>query len=140
MNISVGEAVLILIVYVLCLARLTRLINGDRVFDWLRLIPARKMREAQMEYAEASAHGQGQRAARAADRVRRWDTVLYFVQCPWCVGMWFSIASASVPVWIIGWPWWYFPALGLAASHLIGVCARFADTEEIEIEDGTDTT
>jgi hypothetical protein len=84
---------------------------------------------------EALAHGQLVRAALFARRAERWDAVLYFVECPWCVGMWLAFATAWVPLYFADNPVARYVALALAVSHLIGLCARFADTEEVDIED-----
>lgn len=111
---------LVLVIYVLAVARITRLINADTVFDRIRLIPARAARSALLA---------GDDKSRA-----RWDTVVYFLECPWCVGMWISLATAIVPVLMLHWAWWTFLPLALAASHLVGVFSFAADTEEMGIE------
>jgi hypothetical protein len=135
---SLGYAILVLAVYVLALARLTRLINADKITDRLRTYPASKLREATLVHTEAVAHGQTARAAMFRDRMARWDKVLYFVQCPWCVGMWLAFGTVWAPMYFHENPVVRYVAVALAASHLIGVCARFADTEEIDIEDDDD--
>lgn len=130
--------VLLLIIWALALMRVTRLINADAITNKLRLYPAGKLREATLRKHEAITAGWDTNAEHADRSQRRWATVLEFVQCPWCVGMWAALLSSPLPVWVLGWPWWSFLPLALAASHLIGVCARFADTEEIEIVDAED--
>ncbi|QHB37313.1 hypothetical protein I5G58_gp011 [Mycobacterium phage BirdsNest] len=135
MNISTGHAVLVLVIFVLAIARLTRIINADKIADPIRLWPAGKVREATLAGHEARAHGRSAEAAVYARRQQRWATAFEFVQCPWCVGWWFALAGAIVPVWFIGWPWWAMFPVALATSHLVGVLARFADTDEIDIED-----
>jgi hypothetical protein len=132
---SLGYATLVLIVYVLALARLVRLINGDRITDRLRLYPAGKQKTAVLQRKEALNTGQLTAAAEAEQRIMRWDKVSYFVQCPWCVGMWLAFGSAWVPLYHHDNAVARYVAVALAASHLIGLFARFADTEEIEIED-----
>lgn len=138
MQISTGHAVLVLIIYVLAVMRITRLINADTITGFIRVYLATKVREATLDANEAAAHGQTARAAQAHAREQRWATAFEFIQCPWCVGWWVALAGALVPVWWIGWPWWAIFGVAAAASHLVGVCARFADTEEIEIEDADD--
>lgn len=93
---DLGYATLVLIVYTLAVMRLTRLINGDKITDRLRLYPAGKLRAAQLVRAEALGHGQLQRAADAERQIERWDKVLYFIECPWCVGMWLAFGTAWV--------------------------------------------
>ena len=138
MNISTGYAVLVLIIYNLAVMRITRLINADTITSFVRVYPATKVREATLARNEAVAHGRGTEAARYARQEQRWATVFDFVQCPWCVGWWVALAGAAVPVWWIGWPWWAAFPVAAAASHVVGVCARFADTEEIEITEADD--
>jgi hypothetical protein len=135
MHISTGHAVVVLIIFVLAIMRLTRLVNADQVSDFFRLWIAGKVRQATLEVEEAAAHTQGARAVRAMDRRDRWSTAFEFVQCPWCIGWWFALAGAYVPVWYIGWPWWSLFPVALATSHLVGLLARFSDTEEIEVEE-----
>ena len=127
--------VLILAVYVLAVARVTRLINGDKILDRLRLYPAGKLREATLARQEAEQLGQTTRAAMLARTQERWDKALYFVGCPWCVGMWLALGTSWVPLFFAHNPVARYLGVALAASHIIGVCARFADTEDIEIED-----
>lgn len=138
MQITTGHAVLVLVIFVLAIARLTRLVNADKIASFVRLWPASKVRENTLARNEAVAHGRGAEAARYARQEQRWAGVYEFVQCPWCVGWWFALAGAYVPVWFIGWPWWAVFPVALATSHLVGVLARFADTEEIDIEDAAD--
>jgi hypothetical protein len=130
---SLGCQILTLSIYTLAVARITRLINADMVIDGLRLIPVRKMRAAQDAVTEARLHGQVARADILAVSVRRWSTLNYFLACPWCVGFWVALATAIIPVRIIGWPWWALFPVGLAASHLVGVFAFTADTEDTEV-------
>lgn len=132
---SLGYAVLVLVVYVLALMRLVRLVNADTILDRPRLAIAERARGAALVALEASAHGQTERARVYNDKKRRWETALYFVQCPWCVGMWLAFGSAWVALFYHDNVVARYVAVALAASHLIGVCARFADTEEIDIED-----
>ncbi|QPX62123.1 membrane protein [Mycobacterium phage Indlovu] len=133
-----GYAVLVLIVWVLAVMRLTRLINGDKITDRLRLWPANKIRTGQLARAEALGHGQLNRAAEAEEHIQRWDKVLYFIECPWCVSMWVAFGSAWVPLFYSENVVARYFGVALAASHLVGVLARFADTEEIDIEDDDD--
>jgi hypothetical protein len=140
--VSTGTALLILAVYALAVMRLTRLINADTITSFVRLYPATRVREATLQADEAAAHGQREILNAALKRQQRWATVFDFVQCPWCIGMWWPLLTAWAPMLLIGWfaqPWYLdvvvYLGVVLATSHLVGVCARFADTEEIEIED-----
>ena len=135
MRLNLGYTLLVLVIYALAVARITRLINADTILDRPRVWIAGKARGALLVAREAAAHGQLERERLFVATARRWQTLMYFVQCPWCVGMWMALLTAWLPVWILGWPWWTLIPLGLAVSHLVGISARFADTEEMAIED-----
>lgn len=135
---SLGYATLVLIVYVLAAMRLVRLINGDTILDRLRLIPARHAKANKDIADEAQRLGQVVRAEMFREKVGRWNKVLYFIECPWCVGMWVAFGTAWAPLFLHDQVIVRYVGIALATSHLIGVCARFADTEEIEIEDADD--
>lgn len=130
--------VIVLTVYALAVARLTRLINADTILDKPRLAIITRARASRMDANEARALGQDVRATLLERRAQRWATFNYFIQCPWCVGMWVGLLTAIVPVHLLDWPWWTWLPVALATSHLVGVCARFADTEEIEVLDDGD--
>jgi len=130
---GLGNQILILSLYSLAVMRLTRLVNHDTVLDAVRLIPVRKVRAAQAAVAESARLGQAERAAIFGATVRRWSTVMYFLECPWCVGFWLSLATAVAPVRLIGWPWWAVIPVALAVSHLVGVLAFAAHTEDTEV-------
>lgn len=130
---SLGYVILVLTIYVLAAARLTRLINFDKITDPLRLIPARRAETAKTLAYEASSAGQSARADLYSRRQDRWLTVYEFAGCPWCVGFWVSLAGAVIPVAIVGWPWWSVIAVALAASHVIGLLAPLSADDDIEI-------
>ncbi|AVJ50122.1 hypothetical protein SEA_MEGATRON_7 [Mycobacterium phage Megatron] len=133
---------LALVILTLAVARVTRLVNSDKISDPIRVAIASRVRHHTLIAAEAEAHNQSQRAAEAHRREARWAGVYEFVQCPWCIGMWVSLGGAAVLVWVIKYSWtidwWALLPVALAVSHLVGVLARFADTEEIEIEDAAE--
>lgn len=94
--------------FVLTAARLTRLVNADIIGDPVRV------------------------------RAARWrgpdSTLVYFLGCVWCVGLWLSLLLAIPTVAYLGWPWWSLLPLGLSASHIVGLLARLDDDEDIDIE------
>lgn len=135
MKIDLGYAVLVLSLYVLAVARLTRLVNYDAVFDPIRLRVFGRANAARAAVTEASGLGQVARAEMLGGGLRRWNAAVYFIGCPWCVGFWLALSTAILPVLVIGWPWWALFPVGLAASHLVGVFDFAADTEDVEIED-----
>ncbi|AQT78314.1 hypothetical protein B1R94_02280 [Mycolicibacterium litorale] len=126
---------LILAIYVLAVARLTRLINFDVVADPIRVAVARRASVAKSAAAEATLADQYTTAALHQRREGRWNTAAYLLECPWCIGFWLCLASAYAPVAIIGWPWWSLFPVALAASHIIGIAARLAaPDDEMSIE------
>lgn len=135
---NLGYAILVLTIWALAVMRLTRLINADTILDAPRLWIAARVKESKLAADEAHALGQTVRSDIFRRRQHRWAKTMYFVQCPWCVGMWLAFVTAWVPLYFHTSQVARYIALALACSHLIGVCARFADTEEIEIEDDDD--
>lgn len=130
---SLGHIILILVIYVLAVARVTRLVNFDAVLDRLRLWIGRRAVVAQGAADEASAAGQMVLAASAGKRAARWNTVTYFLGCPWCVGFWVSLAGAPFAVGIIGWQWGCVVPVALAGSQLVGMLAGLSVDETVEI-------
>lgn len=130
---SLGQQLLILAIYVLAVARITRLINLDKIAAPLRDWVERKV-TVHASIAERSSDPDTATRAQAAHH--RWDVAAYFVACPWCIGFWLSLVTGILPVALIGWPWWALFPVALAASHLIGVTARFApdDDEEFPVQ------
>jgi hypothetical protein len=129
--VDLGHELLILFLYMLSVARATRLINTDTILDKPRLYPVRRMREARAALNEAKHHNQQTQAEQHAASVRRWYTVDEFVRCAWCVGMDLSLPTAIIPVHLIGWPWWALFPVALTTSYLVGVFAPAANTEPI---------
>lgn len=91
----IHSAWLIVVLTMLAVARATRLVNEDAIFDrqrtWL--------------------------LARSPDKVG------YLITCPWCVSIW--VAAAGAPIvyfWHCTWPV-QIGLLALAASHVTGLLA-----------------
>ena len=123
---NLGEFLLTIVtltIYVGAGARLTQIVNSDKVFDPVRLRIARREVNENDAAAEATHREQFVIAAQHQRRARRWNTLYEFLGCPWCVGWWVSLAGAAAPVAVLGWSWWTLPAVALAASHVIGLAA-----------------
>lgn len=135
---SLGAGILTVFTYVLAVMRLTRLINGDTILDWLRAIPMNKAHAARNAMNQARRSGQLTTAAMLEKQSRRWSMVLYYLECPWCVGMWIVFATVWLPMFFAHVVVVQYIGFALAASHLIGVFAFAADTEEVEVEEDTD--
>ena len=128
-------SVFVAVVWVLAVARLTRLVNQDVVFDPVRLWVASRVRGA----------GDAAAAAEVLDRVgagrvwrrgeRRWLTVEYFLSCPWCVSVWVAGVSAWVPLWFAGNAVAVYVGVVLAASYVVGVAAELLNDEDVAIEE-----
>lgn len=63
---------LVFLLYVLAVMRVTRLINFDTIMDWLHI-------------------GLGHKFGPGSWQVE-------FAKCPWCIGMWVSLATAWAPL------------------------------------------
>ncbi len=131
MSDNLGHTLLILALYVLVAARLTRLVNYDTILDPARLWIARRASTATI----AAAHQELPEAKEPfLRRQRRWTATADFLACPWCVGIWVSAACSPAVVAVLDWPWWTVTVLTPAASHLIGVADPLA-SEDMEIVD-----
>lgn len=135
MNHSLGYVLLVLAIYVLVAARLTKLINSDKITDPLRLAIARPGTAALNSRLEAQAAGQSALAEEYGRKVQRWKFWYEFAQCPWCVGWWVSLIAGVPVVWHLRWSWWWLVPLALAASHLIGIGAVLAEDDDIRVVD-----
>lgn len=130
---SLGYQILVLAVYALAVARLTRLINMDTVADPLRVALTRRFNDARALAVESEAAGRAHAQSRHRRAQARWGKALYFIGCPWCVGMWVALGTAWAPLYAHDHPVVRYLGVVLAVSHLVGVGARLANTEELEI-------
>jgi hypothetical protein len=132
----VAQILIVLTIYVLTCARITRLINSDMILDRPRLWVVGRLRHHQDAVKEAGLKGQHSVVEIHGAHVRRWANLHYFLECPWCVSIWVCLALAYPAVRLVCWPWWAALPVALAASHLIGVFAFAADTEDTEVVEG----
>jgi len=131
---SLGNILLVLTGYVLTVASLTRLVNYDRIFDKVRLWPARRASVAATAAREAEANNMPTEHVAAVRRYQRWVTLSDFLACPWCVSPWIAAPCAPVPIQVIGWPLWTLIPLVLATRYLVGIADRWV-SEPYEIVD-----
>jgi len=95
------------LVYALAVARLTKLINSDRITKAPREALIRRLPEESI-----------------------WA---YFLVCPWCVSIWVSAPAAPLTWWFGGLEtpgvsaWLSVPALLLAYSAFAGYLSQFAE-------------
>lgn len=104
---------LIVLVYALAVARVTRLITADKLTE----VPRDRLTDA----AWRRRYG-GQWAAARADKADE-PLPAYLLTCPWCASMY--VAAAAAPLaWFWGSsPWLLVPALALAFSYVTGFLA-----------------
>jgi hypothetical protein len=124
---------LVLLVYALAVARVTRLVNSDRITErpreWLldRVWTRAWMPWAAIEHPEEDEHMQRNRARHMGSAARADGAepplLAYLVACPWCVSIYVGAAAAPL-VWFWGSsPWLAIPALALAFSQATGLMA-----------------
>lgn len=134
---SLGYQVCVAAVWVLAVARLTRLVNADVVFDPVRIRVARGLSAAGRAVRECDGSVRPGLVSVLERRRARWSAVSYFLGCPWCVSMWVAGLTAWVPLWHAGNPVAVYAGVVLAASHVVGVAAGLADGgEDIEVVAG----
>ncbi len=92
---------LVLVLFTLTVARLTRLITTDKLLEPLRNWVTQK---------------------RGPD-----SQLTYLVHCTWCTSMWIAFAGAPFAVWLSGVDWSWTALIALAASHVTGLLTRFDD-------------
>lgn len=95
------------VVYAMAVARLTKLINSDRILKTPR--------------------------DRLIKRLPEGSIWAYFAVCPWCVSIWIAAVVAPLTWWwgglqVDGVPWGVaVPALALAYSGITGYLSQFAE-------------
>lgn len=100
---------LILGLWVVALARLTRFLIRDGITDFIRV----------WVFGRYGAHSMAGELA----------------ICPWCVGLWLSLASTPYVIWLTEWSWWLYPLIAGAGSYVVGILAeRVESDEDIEVE------
>ena len=127
-----------LLVYALAVARVTRLINADRITEaprrwlsirlWARVIPD-----------EAANHWAGIVSTSGIGAARRWvarqryddgaepPLSVYLITCPWCASVYVGAVAAPIVYFWGSSPWLLVPALALAFSHLTGLLAKIGE-------------
>jgi hypothetical protein len=107
-SVFMASVALTLAIYVLAVMRLTKLVNSDIILDPVRIKIAHR-------------YGPG-------------STIVYFLGCAWCVGMWLSLLLAIPTISFLGWSWWLLIPLGLACSQIVGMFAPLYSEDEIDFE------
>lgn len=131
---SLGYVLLVLVIYVLTVASLTRLVNYDVIFDPVRVWVAKRGSRAHTAAVQAADAQMQTEYDSAMTRYRRWTLFADFLACPWCVSPWIAGVTVTAPIIVIGWPWWTFPWIVFATRHLVGIGDRWV-SEHFEIVD-----
>lgn len=125
---------LALVIYALCVMRLVRLINADRILDGWRLKLDDKERTALIERVQAKAANQTVAEAKAEKRRARWNNINYLVTCPWCVSTWLAVPTAPLLFWWIGLPIGFGVMYAFGVSQVVGMAAP-SYTDQVSVED-----
>lgn len=100
---------LALVLYVLAVARVTRLVNHDAVLDPLRV----------RVYQRFGEHGEA----------------AYFLGCAWCVSVWAAAALLPLLVAVTAWPWAFYALAAPAASWCAGMLAQLDKADHVVVEE-----
>lgn len=127
----------IVTVYALAVARVTRLITEDRITEaprrWLAIrlwAPKMYLSEVTVRWPHASTTRAEIRDGRRALAAIRLDDgaemplSVYLLTCPWCASIYVAAAAAPVAYWWGERPWVLVPALALAFSYVTGLLAK----------------
>lgn len=122
------QSAVIVAVYALAVARITRLIVADKVLErprravilsaWLRAYPW-----VRAEEPDDPTQQRKNLAMVMANHADNPPMLAYLVVCPWCVSIWVGAVMAPLALaWGTRW-WMLAPALALAFSHITGFLA-----------------
>jgi hypothetical protein len=121
----------IVFVYALAVARVTRLITADKITEPLRtrimvaLCAARRYPGHDMGHESTLQLGQVQKVM-AIERMQdngEAPMSVYMLGCPWCASIYVAALAAPVVFWWGLSPWFLVPALALAFSYITGFLA-----------------
>lgn len=102
--------VIVMGLWVLSLARVTRLLVADQLTDFLRIWAYHKSKGAE-------------------------TYLTYFLKCAWCMSMWLAFGTAWV-IWLhVDWPLYLYPLVALSGSYVVGVFAtNLEPDDDIDVE------
>lgn len=116
----------IIAMYALAVARLTRLITTDKIFErprrafvlaqWRRAHPWVKAEPTPEDRTKALKMTMSVNADHP-------PLLAYMAFCPWCVSIYVGAVAAPLVWWFGTRPWLFIPALALALSHVTGFLA-----------------
>lgn len=112
---------MIVLVYALAVARVTRLITADRLTEAPRLRLENWLWRRYRAQLEKGMPG-------ALDGVSNASLIaplpVYLLTCPWCASIYVAAVAAPIAYWWGTAPWFLVPALALALSHVTGLLAK----------------
>lgn len=107
----------LLVVYALAVARVTRLVTADKITDVPReRLKARLWRRAVKDPTLLR--------LMLADPQAEQPKLVYLLTCPWCVSVYVAAVAAPLAYWWGDHPALLVPALALAFSHVTGLLAK----------------
>lgn len=127
---------LIVLVYALAVARVTRLITEDRLAEaprralavrlWARTITNAEVAKRYTRMADLGRYAEAKRwmAAERLDAHAEPPLSVYLIGCPWCASIYVAAVAAPVAYWWGTEPWFLVPALVLAFSYVTGFAAK----------------
>lgn len=124
----------LIVVYALAVARVTRLINADKLTEgprrrlavrlWAPLIPAGDVQERRTStwYMRDAADVDVRRrlAYERYDDGAEQPLRVYLLTCPWCASVYVAAVAAPLAYFWGSSPWLFVPALALAFSYITG--------------------
>ena len=102
------DTILMLVLYVIVVARITRFINFDVLFDRPRIGLARMFNSS--------------------------PKAVYFLTCPWCISVWVALACVPWPLFFADNRVLLALGLALAASHITGISAPLSSGDVVKVE------
>lgn len=108
---------LILFVYALAVARVTRLVTSDKLTEGFRYALLVRLWTRVTGDRHASVMAMSDPAAVP-------PLLVYLVTCPWCVSIYVAAVGAPVAYYWGRLPWLFVPALALAFSYITGLLAK----------------
>lgn len=123
----------IVFVYALAVARVTRLITEDRITEaprrrladwlWAKAIPARDVEQWHLRDHYSAAGARRIMVAERQGNDAEPPLAVYLLSCPWCASIYVAAVAAPIAYWWGLEPWFLVPALGLAFSYISGFLA-----------------
>lgn len=112
-----------LVVYALAVARITRLINADKITERPRKYLIRRAWIAAYPWV-TDKPDEVDKNLRMVIGTSDPPKLAYFISCPWCVSLWVGLIAAPLAYFWGENPILAVPALALALSHFTGFLAE----------------